>query len=151
MDPDRFLAGVALFKAPRSPSAVHGWTEPFNPKLPPEGRLYSRKPRISPRVRHDLHGPVNTAEEAEAVRTLLPRPLNRVLLVTSAYHMRRAQRLFERQGMEVMAFPVDFKARGSWAGGVWRDPLQWMPNAASLADSSVALRECLGRLVYRTW
>ena len=155
MDPDRFLAGVALFKAGRAPRLLFtGGQNPFNPGLPPEGRLYLQEAK-------DLGLPesamtytglvVNTAEEAEAVRTLLPRPLNRVLLVTSAYHMRRAQRLFERQGMEVMAFPVDFKARGSWAGGVWRDPLQWMPNAASLADSSVALRECLGRLVYRAW
>ena len=97
-------------------------------------------------------GPVvNTAEEAVAIRGLLPRPQNRVLLVTSAYHMQRARRLFERQGFEVLAFPVDFKTRGSWSGGIWRDPMQWFPSAANLLDSSVALRECLGRLVYRAW
>ena len=46
----------------------------------------------------------------------------RILLVTSAFHMRRAQRLFERQGPKVLPFPVDFQARGRWAGPLWRDP-----------------------------
>ena len=56
---------------------------------------------------------VNTAEEAAAIRQLLPTGA-RVLLVTSAFHMRRAQRLFERQGLKVLPFPVDFQARGRW-------------------------------------
>ena len=64
--------------------------------------------------------------------------------------MRRAQRLFERQGMEVIPFPVDFQARARWAGPIWRDPTQWLPSADALASSSRALRELLGRLIYRT-
>ena len=36
--------------------------------------------------------------------------------------MQRAQRLFERQGLNVLPFPVDFQARGRWAGPLWRDP-----------------------------
>ena len=94
---------------------------------------------------------VNTAEEALAIRRLLPARQSRVLLVTNAFHMRRAQRLFERQGMQVLPFPVDFQARGRWAGPLWRDPTQWLPSAAALDDSSRALRELLGRLVYRAW
>ncbi len=98
---------------------------------------------------------VNTAEEAAAISQLLrstnPFVSSRILLVTSAFHMRRAQRLFERQGVNVVPFPVDFKARGAWAGPLWRDPLQWLPTARSLANSSVALRELLGRLAYRAW
>ena len=61
---------------------------------------------------------VNTAEEAQAVTTLMGLQVidgkglaqsTKVLLVTSAYHMRRTQRLFERAGLTVMAYPVDFK------------------------------------------
>ena len=74
---------------------------------------------------------------------------HRAPLFTS--HMQRARRLFERQGITVVPFPVDFKARASWSGSLWRDPLQWLPNSRSLDDSSSALRELLGRLVYRTW
>ena len=93
---------------------------------------------------------VNTAEEAAAVRQLLPER-SRILLVTSAFHMHRAQRLFERQGLVVQPFPVDFQARGACAGPFWRDPTQWLPSARALDDSSRALRELLGRLVYRAW
>ena len=86
-----------------------------------------------------------------AIRRLLPARQSRVLLVTSAFHMRRAQRLFERQGLQVLPFPVDFQARGRWAGPLWRDPTQWLPSAGALDNSSRAMRELLGRLVYRAW
>ena len=100
---------------------------------------------------------LNTAEEAVAIRRLLEpskaasAPPTRILLVTSAFHMRRSQRLFERQGFEVEPFPVDFQARGAWAGPLGRDPTQWFPSAAALDESSRALRELLGRLIYRAW
>ena len=94
---------------------------------------------------------VNTAEEARAVAALLHRDERTVLLVTSAFHMRRAQRLFERQGLQVLPFPVDFQARGRWAGLLWRDPSQWLPSVQALDDSSRALRELIGRLVVRSW
>ncbi len=64
---------------------------------------------------------VNTAEEAVAIRRLLEASGNasvlspRILLVTSAFHMCRAQRLFERQALVVEPFSVDFKSRGAWA------------------------------------
>ena len=99
---------------------------------------------------------VNTAEEAFAIRRLLERSQNkaasspRILLVTSAFHMQRARRLFERQGLVVEPFPVDFQARGAWAGPQWQDPTQWFPSAGALSASSRALRELLGRLVYQT-
>ncbi|KGG26635.1 MULTISPECIES: hypothetical protein [unclassified Prochlorococcus] len=50
-----------------------------------------------------------------------------------------------------MPFPVDFKVRGAWAGPFWRDPLRWLPPAGSLANSSGALRDLFGCLVYRAW
>ena len=154
-DPDRFLAGVDLFMVGRAPRLLFtGGQSPFHPGLPPEGRLYLNEAEGLgiPASAMASTGPVvNTAEEAVAIRALLPRPQNRVLLVTSAYHMQRARRLFERQGFEVLAFPADFKTRGSWSGGIWQDPMQWFPSAANLQASSVALRECLGRLVYRAW
>ena len=101
---------------------------------------------------------VNTAEEAATFRRLLAPPSSsltaaylRILLVTSAFHMRRTKRLFERQGLMVLPFPVDFQARGRLAGPLWRDPTQWLPSARALDASSRALRELLVRLVYRSW
>ena len=61
----------------------------------------------------------------------------------------RAQRLFERQNLKVLPFPVDFQTRGRWSGplGV---TTQWLPSARALDDSSRALRELIGRLVVRS-
>lgn len=153
-DPDRFLAGLDLYRAGKAPRLLFtGGASPFRPGQPPEGQRYLREAQhlgIPASAMASTPPVVNTAEEAVAIARLLPgRP--RILLVTSAFHMRRAQRLFERQGLVVQPFPVDFQARGAWAGPLWRDPSQWLPSARALDDSSRALRELLGRLVYRTW
>ena len=153
-DPDRFLAGLDLYRAGKSPRLLFtGGASPFRPGQPPEGQRYLQEARqlgISAAAMASTPPVVNTAEEASAIRQLLPTG-SRILLVTSAFHMRRAQRLFERQGLKVLPFPVDFQARGRWAGSLWRDPTQWLPSARALDDSFRALRELIGRLVYRSW
>ena len=58
--------------------------------------------------------------------------------------------MFERQGLKVCP-PVDFQVRGRWACPLWRDSEQWLPSVLTLDDSSRALRELIGRLVYRSW
>ncbi|MGB1775667.1 MAG: YdcF family protein [Synechococcus sp.] len=154
-DPDRFLSGVALFKAGRAPRLLFtGGQSPHQRGLPPEGQLYLAEAQamgIPAAAMATTTTVVNTAEEARAVRALVPGSNRRILLVTSAFHMRRAQRLFERQGLLVEPFPVDFQARGRWAGSIVRDPLMWLPSAGHLDASSRALREWIGRLVYRAW
>ena len=153
-DPDRFLAGLDLFRAGKAPRLLFtGGASPFRPGQPPEGERYLQEARqlgIPAAAMASTPPVVNTAEEAAAVAQLLPARAP-ILLVTSAFHMGRAQRLFERQGLVVQPFPVDFQARGAWAGPLWRDPTQWFPSARSLDDSSRALRELLGRIVYRVW
>lgn len=153
-DPDRFLAGLDLYRAGKAPRLLFtGGASPFRPGQPPEGEHYLREAQQSgiPTAAMASTPPVvNTAEEAAAIAQLLPARAP-ILLVTSAFHMRRAQRLFERQGLEVQPFPVDFQARGAWVGPLWRDPTQWLPTADALDQSSRALRELLGRLVYRAW
>ena len=159
-DSDRFLAGLELFRAGKASRLLFtGGASPFRPGQPPEGQLYLQEAQqlgIPREAMASTPPVVNTAQEAIALWQLFlhgesERPTPRVVLVTSAFHMRRAQRLFERQGFTVLPFPVDFQARGVWAGSLWRDPTQWVPTASALDASSRALRELLGRLVYRTW
>ena len=161
-DPDRFLVGLDLYRAGKAPRLLFtGGASPFRPGQPPEGQRYLQEAQqlgIPAAAMASTSPVVNTAEEAIAIRRLLAptsstptAPPPRILLVTSAFHMRRAQRLFERQGLQVLPFPVDFQARGRWAGPLWRDPSQWLPSALALDDSSRALRELLGRLMYRSW
>lgn len=153
VDADRFFGGLDLFRAGKAPLLLFtGGAISLEQGVPTEGDVHRQQAMalglppaalaVTPYVR-------NTAEEAKAVAAQLPRG-SRVLLVTSAFHMARARALFERQGLVVSAFPVDFQARGSWAGSVFWDWRYWFPSAEGLADSSRALREALGRLLYRS-
>ena len=49
---------------------------------------------------------INTYEESVAVSNLLGDNKN-IILVTSAFHMKRAKGLFEKRGFNVTAFKVD--------------------------------------------
>ena len=55
----------------------------------------------------------NTVENALFARQIaMPKPGDRWLLVTSAYHMPRAIGVFRHAGFPVEAYPVDWRTRG---------------------------------------
>jgi uncharacterized SAM-binding protein YcdF (DUF218 family) len=87
----------------------------------------------------------DTAESARATHALLQaQGIDRVLLVTHAYHMLRAQRAYERAGLVVVPAPHSF------LGGA--DAFSWLnllPTHEALASSRIAVREIIGRLWYR--
>lgn len=154
-DADRFFAGIEAYRhlSARDHRLLlvftGGWW-PTMPALPPEGDVLRRQALALGLPAQDLRSTArvrNTAEEARALAALLPRG-SRLVLVTSAFHMARAQKLFERQGLRVIPLPVDFQATGSWAGQPLADPLRYVPSAAGLDSSSRALREWIGRLLY---
>ena len=66
-----------------------------------------------------------------------------VLLVTSAFHMKRAAGCFKAAGLSVDTLPVDYRMRDPG-----RDPTV-LPRAEYLAESTRAIRELVGRVVYR--
>ena len=146
-DPDRFLAGIDLFRAGKASRLLFtGGASPFVLVNRPKAKaLLAEAAKLGiPKAAMASTAPVlNTVEEAAAIRRLLPASQSRVLLVTSAFHMHRSQRLFERQGLHVLPFPVDFQARGHWAGVLWRDPTQWLLGC-SLDDSAARCGNCWG-------
>jgi uncharacterized SAM-binding protein YcdF (DUF218 family) len=151
-DADRFFAGIELFRAERAPLLVFtgGWV-PWIAEAPPEGDiLKAHAIQLGvPSDRIVCTGTVsNTAEEATAVLRVLRERLAhapRVLLVTSAFHMPRAQLTFERTGLQVIPFPVDFRTSVGVRQGI-RDLL---PGATELAQTQLAVREIYGRWFYR--
>ncbi|MFW6028097.1 MAG: YdcF family protein [bacterium] len=87
----------------------------------------------------------STRENAVFTAELLSkRGIDGVLLVTSALHMRRALATFHAAGIDAIPAATDFE--------VMPEPnhvLRWLPDAATLADSTRALKEFLGLWVYR--
>lgn len=66
-------------------------------------------------------------------------------MVTSAFHLPRVVPLFERQGLRVTPFLVDLRIDAAQVFTL-RDLL---PSPVALLDAETALRERLGRPVYR--
>ena len=157
-DADRFFAGFDAFHHLRAvggeqPLIFTGGWWPSQPNLSPEGDVLRQRAiqlGISDTSVISTRKVRNTAEEAIEVASLLP-PDSTVLLVTSAFHMPRARQLFNRQGVSVLPFPVDFQSAGVWAGNPWFSPLHYLPSASALHNSSRALREAIGRTIYRAW
>ena len=96
----------------------------------------------------------NTLQEARAIKKLLNNEVSlirkKVILVTSAFHMRRAKKVFENEGISVQPYPVDFKSNKSFFSSL-RNPLKWMPSSSHLSKSSYAIREIIGRIIYGAW
>lgn len=87
----------------------------------------------------------NTVENAVYSRMLAdPKPGERWLLVTSAYHMPRSIGVFRQAGFAVEAHPVDWRTRG---------PRDAVRPFASLGDglrrTDTAMREWVGLVIYR--
>jgi uncharacterized SAM-binding protein YcdF (DUF218 family) len=86
----------------------------------------------------------NTLENARASRALLaPLGINRIYLVTHAWHMPRSQWAFTQAGFDVVAAPTAFTTH-------YRLTLRdYMPRAYALQDSSDFFHEIIGLAWYR--
>lgn len=85
----------------------------------------------------------NTAENAKFSRAILqPYQVDRILLVTHAWHMPRARMAFEKAGFTVIP------AATGYAHGPWIET-DLLPSAKGLAFSYLALHEWIGLAWYR--
>jgi uncharacterized SAM-binding protein YcdF (DUF218 family) len=85
----------------------------------------------------------NTDQEAVATKKLIGLDNTMITLVTSAFHMPRAQLVFEAAGFKVVPFPVDFRRSENRLS-----VLDFIPSAGALADFSFFIREMIGRIYY---
>jgi uncharacterized SAM-binding protein YcdF (DUF218 family) len=86
----------------------------------------------------------NTVENAVFSKEIAqPKPGERWLLVTSAYHMPRSIGVFRKAGFAVEAYPVDFRTIGP------ADALRPFPSIGDgLRRTDTAMREWVGLVVY---
>lgn len=147
---DRLVHAVALFKAGKAPYIIVSGGSGFGDR--PEAEQM-----------HDIlvimgvpssailleSRSFNTHDNAVYTSQLLQsRGWNNVLLVTSAFHMRRAMGLFEAQGgLYVVPAPTDFQRRISPPGAL----PQWLPlpGVSNLYRTTHALHEIIGFAMYR--
>lgn len=81
----------------------------------------------------------NATRAAELLRSA---DVDRVYLVTHAWHMPRARWSFEAAGIEVVPAPTGFRARP------WQGLRSLLPHWSAVRDSALALHEHIGRLYY---
>lgn len=85
----------------------------------------------------------NAEETMKLIRTLSPAGRQRFLLVTSAYHMPRSVGVFRKAGLDVVAWPVDYRSRGSQ--DLWRF---FDKPSEGLRRVDIVVREWLGLFTY---
>ena len=85
----------------------------------------------------------NTDQEAQSVKQLLTSNNPRIILVTSAFHMPRAKKVFDAQKIKVFPFAVDYKNSENKITF-----LDFIPSASSFSSTSFAIRELIGRFYY---
>lgn len=143
---DRIFAGIKLFQLNKAPTLIL-----TRGKLPwsiglPEGE-YLRNVAIKfgvPRENILLTENVeNTDQEAKAIKKLFLIDNPEIILITSAYHMPRALKVFEAASIKVIPFPVDFRHEAKKITF-----MEFIPSAKSLQITSSFVREMIGRMYY---
>jgi uncharacterized SAM-binding protein YcdF (DUF218 family) len=143
---DRLVHAVALYKAGKAPRLlVTGGAEPGARSeaeimydllqvmgVPASAILQEDKSR-------------DTYQNALYTAAMLDKlGMHKILLVTSAFHMRRAEALFAGRGLEVIPAPTDYQRL---VGPVLVP--RWLPSVSDLWQSTYALHEILGYWFYR--
>ena len=143
----RLRYGAFLHRHTGLPVYITGGSPPS--EYPPVGRLMGRVLEedfgITPAGVEDRSQ--TTYENARFSAPILARDgIDRVLLVTHAWHLPRAMGVFAGAGIEATPAPTQFVQRPQEDDWSYRD---WLPAASAFSASSYALHEHLGQAWYR--
>jgi uncharacterized SAM-binding protein YcdF (DUF218 family) len=138
-----WLAGKApilIFTGGRLPWSEHDYSESSLLKVAAARR------GVRPEAIVELIGAGNTEAEVGKLLELNRRSkVVRIVLVTTAWHMPRAELLFRQGGFDVTPFPVDYQTHEEVGVGLF----SLLPGAEGLMMSQTAIREYLGILYYK--
>ena len=142
---DRIFAGINLLKMGKAQKLIL-----TRRKLPwsigvPEGEFlaaFANSQGIDPNKIFLTDMVENTNDEAKAVSKMLPEN-SEVILVTSAFHMPRAEKVFQSQNLKVIPYAVDFRSSAKKI-----DVTDFLPQANAFKDSNFYFREIIGRTYY---
>lgn len=146
-DVDRFFKAIELYFSKKSNTIIFtGGKSPYNITKTSEGDILKQY-AINFGVNYNdilvSKEVLNTFDESIAVKDLIGNDKS-IILVTSAFHMKRAKSLFEKQGFKVTPYKVDYKSPPNLS---WNF-IDFLPSSIGLRKTEIALREMLGRLYY---
>ena len=143
---DRIFAGIELIKKNKAPIMIlTGGKLPWSVGKPEGEYLKDVAIKYGVPSKNILltENVENTDQEAKAVARLLNEASPKIILVTSAFHMPRAQKVFEAAGINTEPFAVDFLS-----GADKSTIMDFIPSAGALKQTSFFIRELIGRLYY---
>ena len=146
-DIDRFFKGIRLYDLNKSNLIIFtGGNNPYNKTKISEGKVLENFAIKYGVKKEDIvitKDVLNTSDEARAVHDLIGNKKT-IILVTSAFHMKRAKSLFERQKINVIPYKVDYKTPPSLEFNF----IDFLPSSQGLKKTEIAFREIIGRLYY---
>ena len=88
-----------------------------------------------------------------AARKINKRGFDEVILVTSAMHMPRSVKLFEKQGCAVIPAPTDFSITNASWDKMWHPSIEELiinlvPSYSNLSSVTKSMKEYMGMFVY---
>ena len=142
---DRIFAGINLLKIGKAQKIIL-----TRGKLPwsvgdPEGEFlaeFIQSQGINPNRILLSEIVQNTNDEAKAISRMLPKN-SEVILVTSAFHMPRAVKVFQNQNLKVIPYAVYFRSSVNEI-----NIIDFLPQASAFKDSNFYFREIIGRAYY---
>ncbi len=146
-DPDRFFGGIYLFKARKAQKLIFTRGKmPWHKTNKTEGQILKEYAISNDIPSEKILVTIevgNTAEESVAVKETISRG-KRIILITSAFHMYRAKKLFEKQGFFVIPYKVDYKTTQNKAIRF----IDFLQSANNLGQTETGIREIIGRIFY---
>lgn len=154
---DRPIYGAQLFQEGKAPTLIMSggridWKNGGPPESSDMAVLAEALGVPSAAILEDPQS-LNTYENAVNVKQILDAEnLDTVLLVTSAMHMPRSLKIFEKLGIEAIAAPTDFRMTFSFnsSNRTWKTQLlEALPDADRLEYSTRVIKEYIGFVIYR--
>lgn len=144
----RFLIGLRLQRALHIPIILSGG--PGYERTAAEAEIAARTLQGSGVMEKDLikeDRSRNTKENAVFTKELCrQKGFNKVLLVTSAYHMPRSVMLFQREGLNAVPYPSGYRTDKDTT----LNAFTFTPSYDALSNSAIAMKEYMGILAVKT-
>ncbi|GAB5045892.1 YdcF family protein [Thermodesulfovibrio sp. TK110] len=139
---NRLLAGYRIYKKTKLPVIVSGGA--VEGRIPDSAAMAEMLKKLgveSGKIIEETKSK-DTAQNASYVSEICKeKNFKRVILITSAYHMERAVKIFKKTGLMILPYPADFKRSNHY------NVYSFLPKFSNFAISSKAIREYIALVV----